>query len=116
MIRHSRVVKLIGLRRVLCSRWAVAFSLFDGCSRHGTTSLFAALDVASGSSPANGTSHRTAEFLNFLKEIDAQGLSITTQILKRGAALSDTTVVDLAQKALGANILDSRKPAVIPPV
>jgi hypothetical protein len=85
--------------------------------RHGTTSLFAALDVASGFVIGKCYKrHRAAEFLNFLKEIDAQGLSITTQILKRGAALSDTTVVDLAQKALGANILDSRKPAVIPPV
>jgi hypothetical protein len=63
---------------------SLAFSLFDGCSRHGTTSLFAALDVASGSSPENGTRHGTAELLNFLKEIDAQWLSITSKSCKEG--------------------------------
>jgi transposase len=41
--------------------------------RHGTTSLFAALDVASGFVIGKCYKrHRTAEFLNFLKEIDAQ--------------------------------------------
>ena len=82
--------------------------------RHGTTSLFAALDVASGFVIGKCYKrHRAAEFLNFLKEIDAPGCRLHAN-LERGAALSDTTAVDLAQKALGANILDSRKPAVIP--
>ena len=41
--------------------------------RHGTTSLFAALDVASGFVMGQCYKrHRSAEFLNFLKEIDAQ--------------------------------------------
>jgi transposase len=41
--------------------------------RHGTTSLFAALDVASGFVIGKCYKrHRAAEFLNFLKEIDAQ--------------------------------------------
>jgi hypothetical protein len=40
---------------------------------HGTTSLFAALDVASGFVIGKCYKrHRAAEFLNFLKEIDAQ--------------------------------------------
>jgi transposase len=42
-------------------------------ARHGTTSLFAALDVASGFVIGKCYKrHRAAEFLNFLKEIDAQ--------------------------------------------
>jgi hypothetical protein len=41
--------------------------------RHGTISLFAALDVASGFVIGKcHKRHRAAEFLNFLKEIDAQ--------------------------------------------
>ena len=41
--------------------------------RHGTTSLFAALDGASGFVIGKCYKrHRAAEFLNFLKEIDAQ--------------------------------------------
>src|SRR5438105_6969473 len=41
--------------------------------RHGTTSLFAALDIASGFVIGKCYKrHRAAEFLNFLKEIDAQ--------------------------------------------
>jgi hypothetical protein len=41
--------------------------------RHGTTSLFAALDLASGFVIGKCyRRHRAAEFLNFLKEIDAQ--------------------------------------------
>jgi hypothetical protein len=41
--------------------------------RHGTTSLFAALDVASGFVIGKCYErHRAAEFLNFLKEVDAQ--------------------------------------------
>src|SRR5262249_840088 len=41
--------------------------------RHGTTSLFAALDVASGFVIGKCYKrHRAAEFLNFLKEIDDQ--------------------------------------------
>jgi transposase len=41
--------------------------------RHGTTSLFAALDVASGFVIGQCYKrHRSAEFLDFLKEIDAQ--------------------------------------------
>ena len=41
--------------------------------RHGTTSLFAALNVASGFIIGKCYKrHRAAEFLNFLKEIDAQ--------------------------------------------
>jgi transposase len=41
--------------------------------QHGTTSLFAALDVASGFVIGKCYKrHRAAEFLNFLKEIDAQ--------------------------------------------
>ena len=41
--------------------------------RHGTTSLFAGLDVASGFVIGKCYKrHRAAEFLNFLKEIDAQ--------------------------------------------
>jgi transposase len=41
--------------------------------RHGTTSLFAALDVASGFVIGKCYKrHRAAEFLNFLKESDAQ--------------------------------------------
>src|SRR5438067_2184979 len=48
--------------------------------RHGTTSLFAALDVASGFVIGKCYKrHRTAEFLNFLKEIDAhvpEGLDV----------------------------------------
>src|SRR6185437_12896627 len=41
--------------------------------RHGTTSLFAALDVASGFVIGKCYKrHRATEFLNFLKEIDAQ--------------------------------------------
>ena len=41
--------------------------------RHGTTSLFAALDVASGFIIGKCYKrHRAAEFLNFLKEVDAQ--------------------------------------------
>jgi transposase len=48
--------------------------------RHGTTSLFAALDVASGFVIGKCYKrHRAAEFLNFLKEIDAhvpEGLDI----------------------------------------
>ena len=41
--------------------------------RHGTTSLFAALDVASGFVIGKCyRRHRATEFLNFLKEIDAQ--------------------------------------------
>ena len=41
--------------------------------RHGTTSLFAALDVASGFVIGKCYKrHRAAEFLNFLKEIDGQ--------------------------------------------
>jgi transposase len=41
--------------------------------RHGTTSLFAALDVASGFVIGKCYKrHRAAEFLNFLKEVDAQ--------------------------------------------
>lgn len=40
--------------------------------RHGTSSLFAALDVASGLVIGKYYKrHRAAEFLNFLKEIDA---------------------------------------------
>jgi hypothetical protein len=48
--------------------------------RHGTTSLFAALDVASGFVIGKCYKRRrTAEFLNFLKEIDAhvpEGLDV----------------------------------------
>src|SRR5438105_15173927 len=48
--------------------------------RHGTTSLFAALDVASGFVIGKCYKrHRAAEFLNFLKEIDAhvpEGLDV----------------------------------------
>ncbi len=48
--------------------------------RHGTTSLFAALDVASGFVIGKCYKrHRAAEFLNFLKEVDAhvpEGLDI----------------------------------------
>ena len=41
--------------------------------RHGTTSLFAALDVASGFIIGKCYKrHRAVEFLKFLKEIDAQ--------------------------------------------
>ncbi len=41
--------------------------------RHGTTSLFAALDVASGFVIGKCYKrHRAAEFLNFLKEVDAR--------------------------------------------
>jgi hypothetical protein len=41
--------------------------------RHGTTSLFAALDVASGFLIGKCYKrHRAVEFLKFLKEIDAQ--------------------------------------------
>jgi transposase len=41
--------------------------------RHGTTSLFAALDVASGFVIGKCYKrHRAAEFLDFLKQIDAQ--------------------------------------------
>src|SRR6476659_8198999 len=41
--------------------------------RHGTTSLFAALDVASGFVIGKCYKrHRAVEFLNFLKEVDAQ--------------------------------------------
>ena len=41
--------------------------------RHGTTTLFAALDVASGFVIGKCYKrHRATEFLNFLKEIDAQ--------------------------------------------
>ena len=41
--------------------------------RHGTTSLFAALDIASGFVIGKCYKrHRAAEFLNFLKEIDAR--------------------------------------------
>ena len=41
--------------------------------RHGTTSLFAALDVASGFVIGKCYKrHRAVEFLNFLKEIDAR--------------------------------------------
>ena len=41
--------------------------------RHGTTTLFAALDVASGFIIGKCYKrHRTVEFLKFLKEIDAQ--------------------------------------------
>src|SRR4051812_32797418 len=40
--------------------------------RHGTTSLFAALDVASGFVIGNCYKrHRASEFLDFLKQIDA---------------------------------------------
>jgi hypothetical protein len=39
-----------------------------GYVRHGTTSLFAALDIASGKCYKR---HRAIEFLNFLKEIDS---------------------------------------------
>ena len=42
--------------------------------RHGTTSLFAALDVASGFVIGKCYKrHRATEFLDFLKQIDAQG-------------------------------------------
>ena len=48
--------------------------------RHGTTSLFAALDVASGFVIGKCYKRqRSSEFLNFLKEIDArvpEGLDI----------------------------------------
>ena len=40
--------------------------------RHGTTSLFAALDVASGFVTGKCQRHRATEFLDFLKRIDAQ--------------------------------------------
>jgi hypothetical protein len=41
--------------------------------RHGTTSLFAALDIATGFVIGKCYKrHRAAEFLNFLKEIDAR--------------------------------------------
>jgi hypothetical protein len=41
--------------------------------RHGTTSLFAALDVASGFVIGKCYSrHLAAEFLDFLKQVDAQ--------------------------------------------
>lgn len=41
--------------------------------RHGTTSLFAALDVASGFVIGKRTKrHRTSEFLSVLKEIDGR--------------------------------------------
>ena len=41
--------------------------------RHGTTSLFAALDIASGFVIGKCYKrHRAAEFLDFLKQIDAQ--------------------------------------------
>jgi len=44
-----------------------------GYVRHGTTSLFAALDIASGFVFGKCYKrHRAAEFLNFLKEIDAR--------------------------------------------
>ncbi len=46
-------------------------SITAACVRHGPTSLFAALDVASGF-VIGKCYHRAAEFLNFLKEIDAQ--------------------------------------------
>jgi hypothetical protein len=39
--------------------------------RHGTTSLFAALDVASGF-VLGKCFRRAAEFLSFLKEVDAR--------------------------------------------
>ena len=42
------------------------------CERHGVTSLFAALDVASGVTISNCyRRHRHQEFLRFLKDIDA---------------------------------------------
>jgi len=45
-------------------------------ARHGTTSLFAALDVASGFVIGKCYKrHRAAEFLNFLKQVDAQAPS-----------------------------------------
>ncbi len=48
--------------------------------RHGTTSLFAALDIASGFVIGKCYKrHRATEFLDFLKEIDArvpEGLDI----------------------------------------
>ncbi len=41
--------------------------------RHGTTSLFAALDIASGFVIGKCYKrHRAAEFLDFLKQVDAQ--------------------------------------------
>jgi transposase len=41
--------------------------------RHGTTSLFAALDVASGFVIGKCYKrHRAAEFLDFIKQVDAQ--------------------------------------------
>jgi transposase len=50
------------------------------CIRHATTSLFAALDVASGFMIGKGSKrHRAAEFPDFLRQIDArvlQGLDI----------------------------------------
>lgn len=51
--------------------------------RHGTTSLFAALDIASGSVTAQHyRRHRHQEFLRFLKAIDAavpQHLELSTR-------------------------------------
>ena len=41
--------------------------------RHGTTSLFAALDIATGAVIGKGYKrHRATEFLGFLKRIDRQ--------------------------------------------
>ena len=63
--------------------------------RHGTTSLFAALDIASGYVIGKCYKrHRAAEFLDFLKQVDAQipdGLDV--HIIMDNYATHKTTVV-----------------------
>ena len=63
--------------------------------RHGTTSLFAALDIASGFVIGKCYKrHRAAEFLDFLKQVDAQipdGLDV--HIIMDNYATHKTTVV-----------------------
>ena len=49
--------------------------------RHGTTSLFAALDIASGFVIGKCYKrHRAAEFLDFLKQIDVKSRTASTFI------------------------------------
>ncbi len=74
--------------------------------RHGTTSLFAALDIASGFVIGKCYNrHRAVEFLDFLKQIEIQASGGTQKALSDGLGV-DRAYVSALERGL-------RNPAVV---
>ena len=79
--------------------------------RHGTTSVFAAMDIVSGSVVARQyRRHRSAEFLRFLKDIDAatpkdQGYRIVDRVVMFGMGLlSSRAMTRSTRRAMAARV------------